>query len=172
MELTFNAENLSKPWFRALIGVIFILAGFFCLITQNQHSDITRENCIEAEGHLYELRTSSNKYGGARGMWLIFEDYDMSLNIHSSCATDELTSKMLSFKKGTKMKFLHGSEDANIYELWVNDELLLDFDTAKKKIDENIAIGTYIGYVLLPAGVIFAVSAFFKKGKKTYSDTN
>lgn len=167
MELTFNVENLSKPWFRALIGIIFIVAGYFC-VTSNDVSGITRESCVEAEATLYELRMDSIKGNSKRGAWLIFDDYDASLTVHSSCATDELTDALIALKKGDKLKFLHS--DTTIYELWANGKLLLDFDTASKKISENVSLVIYMGYILIPAGVLFILSvpiaALIKKVKK------
>lgn len=174
MEFAFTAENLAKPWFRAIVGIILVIAGIVCVTSTSTHPDITREDCIEAEVTLYDLRADSNRIGnGNRGMWLIFDDYD-SFSIHSSCGTDELVSAMFKLKKGTKMTILHTENNGNIYGIWVNGECLLDFDTAKEKIDNNVSMVIYAGYILLPAGAILAVSALFgnKKNKKAVSDEN
>ena len=166
MEFTFNAENLSKPWFRALIGVIFIVAVFFCLTSDGVYSGITRESCIEGEGTIYDLRVDSLNGSAKRGMWLVFDDYEQSLTIHSSCSSDELVSAMYEIKKdGTRLRFLH-SEGGTIYELWADGKQLLNFETSREKVDENIAIVKYLGYVLLPVGAVFLISSFIKFNKK------
>lgn len=156
MEFEFNAENLSKPWFRLVIGIIFVVAGIFCFT--DMYSGITRENCVEAEVTLYEMRVDLTDTKNSRDIWLIFEDYDDSLNIHPSCVTDEFLSDMLTLKKGAKMKILHSTKNSNIYELWVNDEKWLDFDTANQKINENANLLKYAGYGLVPVGAIFIIS--------------
>ena len=79
--------------------------------------------------------------------------------------TDELTSTLIGLEKGAKMKILHSNKTSDIYELWANGELLLDFDTAKAKIEENITFLKYFGYVLLPLGAVSFISSFIKKGK-------
>ena len=158
MEIPINAETMSKPWFRALIGIICIIAGYFCFTMPDQYSGVTRESCTEAEVVLYELRMGEMRNGLPNGMWLIFDDYDLSLDIHSSCVTNELADAMRGLKKGTKMTILHSNSSSNIYELTINGEVLLDFDTANRKINENASLGRYIGYFLMPVGAVLIIS--------------
>ncbi|MBQ8614516.1 MAG: hypothetical protein IJ416_09910 [Ruminiclostridium sp.] len=165
MEISLNAETLSKPWCRALIGIILIAAGIICFTFQNRYSGITRENCTAVETSFSELRTDLATEKSTYRIWLLFEDYDNSLDIHPSCVTDELTSTLIGLEKGAKMKILHSNKTSDIYELWANGELLLDFDTAKAKIEENITFLKYFGYVLLPLGAVSFISSFIKKGK-------
>ncbi len=170
MELNFNAENLSKPWFRALVGIIFLLAGIGCHVTQDAYAEVTRESCIEAEASIYEMRLDSLSNNMDRSIWLIFDDYEQSLTVHASCASDEVIAALRNLEKGEKVKFLHTEKNGYIYELWVNGELLFDFQTARRMIDENVAIGTMIGYILIPVGALFILSVpvieFIKKVKK------
>lgn len=165
MEFSLNAETLSKPWFRAVVGIILIVAGFLAVTSQSNYSGITRENCIEAEVTLYEFRVNSADVKFNRGVWFIFDDYDRSLSLHSSCVSDKLMSDVLKLEKGTEMKVLYSEKNGTIYEMSVNGEQWLDFDTANSEIAGNIAILKYGGYVLLPVGAVLAASAFIKKGK-------
>ncbi len=178
MEIPINAETMSKPWFRALLGIICIIAGYLLFTMPDQYSGVTRESCTEAEVTLYELRFGERRNGVPNGMWLIFDDYDLSLNIHSSCITNELDDAMRSLKKGAKMKILHSNKSSDIYELTVNGKMLLDFDTANKKINENASLGKYISYFLMPVGAVLLISVpvmilIKKKGsKEIYLDNN
>lgn len=169
MEFQFNAENLSKPWFRAIIGIIFIIAGFLCFTSDNVYSGVTRESCTEVEAGIYEVRPGKIENGRHKGFWVILDDYDVSLNIHPSCVTPELTTVMLDIKKGERVKLLYTDKNSNIYELWVKGEKVLDFDTANKKIQENSSLLKYASYVLLPAGALFLISSFIKKKNKADS---
>lgn len=166
MEIPFTAENLAKPWFRAIIGIIFIVVGFIGISSDDMYYNVTRENCIEGEGTLYEMRLDTSSGIHNTSIWIIFDDYEQSLFIHSRCTTDELIDTMLNLEKGTKLKFLHSRDNSNIYELWVDGKQLLDFDTAKEKIDKNISILITISYIILPVGALFFISSFIKFKKK------
>ena len=170
MGFEFTAENLSKPWFRLIVGIILVLAGIFCLTNIDMYSGITRESCTEVEVTLYEMRVDiSDGRTENQDIRLIFDDYDINLDIHSSCMTDKLMSDMLTLEKGSKMTILHSDKNSSIYELRVNGEVWLDFETAREKIDRNITFVKYAGYVMIPVGVVFiisvAVTAIIKKGK-------
>ncbi len=177
MEFEFNAKNLAKPWFRALIGVIFVVAGFFCVTSDDVFSSVTRESCIEGEGTIYDMRVDSSRVNTARGIWLVFNDYEQSLTIHSSCSSDELVSAMYEIKnQGTRLKFLHSEDSGTIYELWADGKQLLDFETSREKVGGNVALVRYAGYVLLPAGALFIISVpvveLIKKRKNKSDDLN
>ncbi len=167
MEIPLTVENLSKPWFRAIIGVVIIIAGIFFTNATDIYSDVTRESCIEGEGTIYDLRVDSMQGNGKRGMWIIFDDYEQSLNIHASCSSDELVTIMYKLEKEkTRLKFLHGAENGNIYELWADGKQLLDFETSKKKINNNVSMIVYVGYAFIPIGALLFISSFIKFKKK------
>lgn len=170
MEFSLSAESLSRPWYRALAGVVLIVIGIAFFTLQKPNSDITREDCTEVEASLYDLRVEWSDDGVTNGIWLIFDDYDKTLDIHSSCVTDELLSDLIDLEKGTRMKFLHSNESSNIYELWVDGEKWLDFDTTKATISGNMAIVKYVSYGLIPVGALLIISVpvmeLIKKLKK------
>lgn len=64
------------------------------------------------------------------------------------------------------MKLLVNEKTNEIYELEVSDELWLDFDTAKQKIDKNLTIVKYVGFVFLPIGAICVITAIIGLLKK------
>ena len=167
MEIPLTAENLSKPWFRAVIGIILVIAGFFFTDADGVYKDVTRESCVEGEGTLYDLRVDSLKGNTIRGMWLIFDDYEQSLTIHASCSSDELISTMYKLKKDkTKLSFVHATDNGCIYELWANGEKLLDFETSKEKINNNVSLIKYVGYAFIPLGAVLFLTSFIKFKKK------
>lgn len=167
MEIPLTIENLAKPWFRAVIGVLLIVAGFFFSNSGDVYDDITRENCVAGDGTIYDLRVDSMNGTQKRGMWIIFDDHDRSLVIHASCSSDELVSTMYKLEKEkTRLKFLYGEENGTIYELWADGKQLLDFETSKEKIDNNVVLIDYIGYVFIPLGALLVISSFIKFKKK------
>lgn len=169
MEIPLNLKTLSNPLARLLLGIVLIIIGTLCFVGQNWYSGITRENCKEVETSLDKVLATRINDTSSHKIELFFEDYDQSLVVHSSCSSVELMSDLLDLEKGTKMTVIHSNKNSNIYELRVNGEVWLDFDTTKAKIDENIAFLKYVGYVLIPIGAILiisaAVSAVVKKRK-------
>lgn len=160
MGLSFDLKSLADPKKRLVIGILFLVLGAVSILGQDWYSGVTRENCIQVEAVFEDCKYHSIEEGiDVNNIYLVFEDYGSNLDIHSSCADDRLTQKLFDLKSGTKMKLLVNEKTNEIYELEVEGELWLDFGTAKEKIDKNVTIVKYVGFVALPIGAICFITA-------------
>ena len=166
MEFSLDSNTLSKPWFRLVIGILLIVLGIVCSMADKWYSGVTRENCTQSDVVLQDVRVELDEDTAEPKVWLIFENYPQTFNIHPSCVSSELTSELLALKNGTTMTIVHSDKNASIYELSVNGKVLLDFDTAKQNIDKNITYVKYAGYAFVPVGAIFIITFIVSAVKK------
>ena len=160
MEFSLDFKSFAEPKKRLVLGILLLALGAVCILGQDWYSGVTRENCIQVETVFEECKYHSIEEGiDTNNIYLVFEDYGSNLDIHSSCADDRLTQKLFDLKSGTKMKLLVNETTNEIYELEVDGELWLDFDTSKEKIDKNVTIVKYVGFVVLPIGAICIITA-------------
>ena len=167
MEFSLDFKSFAEPKKRLVIGILFVVLGAVCIFGQGWYSGVTRENCIQVEAIFEDCKYHSIDDGiDNNNIFLVFEDYGSDLDIHPSYADDRLTQRLFDLPSGTKMKLLVNEKTNEIYELEVSDELWLDFDTAKQKIDKNLTIVKYVGFVFLPIGAICVITAIIGLLKK------
>ena len=172
MSFSFGLRDLLDPMKRLIMGVLLIALGIFCMIGKNWYQGMERSDCAVVEATFDDCKYHSDSDGGidVNSVYLTFDDYGSDLDIHTSCAGDELIERLMDLKSGAKMKLLVHEKTKIIYELKVNGETWLDFDDARASIEKNNNIITIVGYIMLGLGVIFAISAiipmFFVKGSR------
>jgi len=159
MQFELSGENLKNPKRRFAIGILICIISILAIFAPKLYSGATRETCVTVEAVFDKCKINSssdqNKY------YLKFEDITDTYNIHPSCEDKELMNDLFNLKSGAKMKLLVYEKTGNIYELEVNGEKWLDFEYAKKKIDNNIKYVSYVGYACCAVGVICVVSSLF-----------
>ena len=159
MEISMDLKSMLNPVHRLAVGVLLTVLGIIIFAAQDSYGGVTRESCINVTAFFKECKYhSSTSDTGTRNIYLTFEDHD-DADIHPSCVTPELRQDLFDLAPGTKMEFLLSEEGGVIYELKVNGQLWLDFNTAKSLIDANVRLIDYLGYVLLPAGALCVLSA-------------
>lgn len=157
MEIPMDLKSMANPVHRLIVGILFAVLGILCVTGQDMYSGITRESCTQVTAVFKDCKYRSTQSDHiSNNIYLIFEDYD-DLDIHSSCAGDELIQKLFDLEKGAVMEML--ITDKNIYELKVNGETWLDFNTAKASMEGNLRALKYVGYVFIPFGALCAVTA-------------
>ena len=171
MSFSFGLRDLADPMKRLVMGILLLALGVFCQIGKDWYQGVDRSTCTEVEATFDDCKYRSiDGAVDANSIYLTFEDYSRDVDIHSSCADDELTQRLMELKSGTKMKLLVHEKTNLAYELKVNGEIWLDFDDARVSIEKNNNIITIVGYIMLGLGVIFAISAiipmFFVKGSR------
>ncbi|MBQ7954329.1 MAG: hypothetical protein IJ282_01125 [Lachnospiraceae bacterium] len=155
MEFSFNLENLQKPKSRLLLGVLLLAIGVTCILGNTWNLGVTESDCITVEATFEDCKYYSMKEANdSNSIYLSFEDYPSTLDIHPSCANDRLTQKLMELKSGTEMQLLVNEEARCIYELKVAGETWLSYDEATEKIGNNMILVKNIGYVALAAGII------------------
>ena len=160
MVLSFDAKSIADPKKRLVMGILFLILGVVSIFGQDWYSGVTRESCTQVEAVFKDCKYYSHDGGiNTNNIYLTFEDYASNLDIHPSCADDRLTQRLYDLPSGTKMKLLINENTNNIYELEVAGDIWLDFDTAKEKIDKNVTIVKYVGFVLFPLGIICLITA-------------
>ncbi len=172
MSFSFGLRDLLDPMKRLIMGVLLIALGIFCMIGRNWYQGMERSDCAVVEATFDDCKYRSDGDGGidVNSVYLTFDDYSSDLDIHTSCADNELIERLMDLKSGAKMKLLVHEKTGIIYELKVNGETWLDFDDARSSIEKNNNIITIVGYIMLGLGVVFAISAiipmFFVKGSR------
>jgi len=160
MEFSFDFKSLKSPKKRLLLGVLLLAIGIVCASTHTWNSQVTREKCVWVEATFKSCKFHSlDNAIDANSIFLTFTDYANNLDIHSSCANDRLTQDLMELESGTDMRLLVNEENYFIYELEVAGETWLSFDEAIEKIEKNMIIVMYTGYVLLAFGAILFLSA-------------
>ena len=170
MEFSFDLESLKSPKRRLILAILLLGIGIICVLRHTWNSQITSEKCtlIEATFKDCKYHSLSNSID-ASSIYLTFTDYDTNLDIHSSCANDRLTQALMELDSGTKMRLLVNEENRHIYELEVAGETWLSFEEAMTKIEKNMTIVMYAGYVFLTMGsVLFltSINSLLKEQKK------
>ena len=159
MGLSFDLRSLANPKKRLVMGILFLVLGAVCVLGQDWYSGVTRENSTQVEAVFEDCKYHSQDRGiNTNDIYLVFEDYGSNLDIHPSCADDQLTQRLFDLPSGTKMKLLVNETTNEIYELEVAGDIWLDFDTAKQKIDKNVTIVKYVGFVFLPIGAVCLIT--------------
>jgi len=162
MEFSLDLKSIAEPKKRLVLGLLFLVLGAVCVFGQDWYSGVTRESCKYVEAVFEECKFHTLDEGkNNHDIYLVFEDYGSNLDIHSSCADDQLTQRLFDLPSGTKMNLLVNEKTNEIYELEVEGDIWLDFDTAKEKIDKNVMIVKYAGFVALPIGAICFITAVF-----------
>ena len=159
MSFSFGLRDLADPMKRLVMGALLLALGIFCQIGKDWYQGVDRSTCTEVEATFYDCKYRSvDGAVDANSIYLTFEDYSNDVDVHSSCADDKLTQRLIELKSGTKMKLLVHEKTNLAYEIMVNGETWLDFDEARNEIKKNNNIITIVGYVMLGIGAIFAVS--------------
>jgi len=175
MSFSFGLRDLADPMKRLVMGALLLALGIFCQIGKDWYQGVDRSTCTEVEATFDDCKYRSvDGAVDANSIYLTFEDYSRDVDVHSSCADDELTQRLMELKSGTKMKLLVHEKTNLVYEIKVNGETWLDFDEARNEIKKNNNVITIVGYVMLGIGAIFAVSGvvpmFFGKPLKDEED--
>lgn len=161
MSFSFGLKDLVDPMKRLVMGILLLALGIFCQIGKDWYQGVERSTCTEVEATFDDCKYRSvDGAVDANSIYLTFEDYSRDVDIHSSCADDELTQRLMELKSGTKMKLLVHEKNNLAYEIKVNGETWLDFDEARSEIKKNNNVITIVGYVMLGIGAVFAVSGF------------
>ena len=162
MGISIDLSSLLEPKKRLLIGILLIVLGAMAM-GRDANSGVTREDCIQVEAIFKDCKyyASSNKGMDSNDIYLVFKDYTSNLDIHSSCADDRLTQRLFDLESGTKMRLLVNQKNLTVFELEVEGDIWLDFDTAKEKIEKNLSIVRYVGKGLGVAGIICFITAIF-----------
>lgn len=175
MGFSFGLRDLVDPKKRFFMGLLLLALGLFCHIGKDWYQGVERSTCTEVEATFDDCKYRSTDGGiDSNSIYLTFDDYSRDVDIHSSCADDKLTQRLMDLKSGAKMKFLVYEKTNLAYEIKVNGETWLDFDEARSEIKKNNNVITIVGYVMLGIGAIFAVSGvvpmFFGKPLKDEED--
>lgn len=159
MEFSFDVKSLTDPKKRLLLGILLLAVGVFCMIGPGRSSGVTREDCVTLMVTFDDCKYHSGDKGlDSNSIYLTFRDYSDHLDIHPSCADDKLTQDLMELRSGTKMQIVVSEETRHIYELSVDGEKWLNFDEAIKKIDKNMVMLKYFGYVAMAAGALFGLT--------------
>ena len=158
MEFSFDFQSLKEPKKLLFLGILLLAIGAFLFVGLDWNDGVTRENCITLEATLEDCKYRSGDKGlDSNSIYLTFRDYSDHLDIHPSCADDKLTQDLMELRSGTKMQIVVSEETRHIYELSVDGEKWLNFDEAIKKIDKNMVMLKYFGYVALAVGAVFTL---------------
>ena len=159
MELSYDLQCLKEPKKMLGLGILLLAIGAFMFVGLDWNDGVTRENCVTMELTLDDCKYRSGDKGlDSNSIYLTFRDYSDNLDIHSSCANDELTEALMKLRSGTKMRLVVSEETRCIYEISVNGETWLTFEDAIKKINNNMEFGRCIGYVSLAVGAVFTLT--------------
>lgn len=163
MGFSIDLSSILEPKKRLLMGILFIVFGVIAVWGKDGNSGVTREDCIRVEAVFKDCRYYASGGDGidTNDIYLVFEDYNSNLYLHSSCANDRLTQRLFDLKAGAKMRLLVNERTNTVYELEVEGDTWLDFDTAKEKIENNLNILGHVGKVLFVAGIICFITALF-----------
>ena len=168
MYFSFDFKDLANPKKRLLLGILLIVLGVFCMMAKGWYIDVAREDCTSVEAIFDDCKYRSGNHGiEVNSIYLTF-DYSSDLDIHPSCASNELTEKLMNLKSGTKMELIVYEKTLTVYEIKVADKIWLAFDDACKKIENNYSIIRYVAYGFLAVGVVFVITfivsmCFFEK---------
>ncbi len=169
MEFSLDKQTFADPKKRLLIGVLMIIICIVFFKIGVLQMGVSREECLQVEATLDECKSRSSQTDqGGFTYYLTFEDHDREYTIHSSCDRGDLIDKLLALRSGAEIGLLVDEPTGIIYELEVNGELWLSFDDAKKQIEQNMKIGSYIVYVCMAVGAVCIISAgvSFVMGRK------
>lgn len=175
MSFSFGLRDLADPMKRLVMGALLLALGIFCQIGKDWYQGVDRSTCTEVEATFDDCKYRSTDGGiDSNSIYLTFDDYSRDVDIHSSCADNKLTQRLMDLKSGAKMKLLVHEKTNLAYEIKVNGETWLDFDEARSEIKKNNNVITIVGYVMLGIGAIFAVSGivpmFFGKRRERDED--
>ncbi len=159
MYFSFDIKDLANPKKRLLLGLLLIVLAVFCIIGKNWYVSVDREDCTSVEAIFDDCKYRSGNHGiEVNSIYLTFDDYGSDLDIHPSCASNELTEQLMNLKSGTKMELMVYEKTLTVYEIKVADKIWLAFDDACKKIENNYSIIRYVAYVFLVAGIVLLIS--------------
>ena len=160
MEFSLDLKSFAEPKKRLVIGILLFALGAVCILGQDWYAGVTKESCKQVEAVFKDCKYHSVEEGrDVNDIYLVFEDYGTNLDVHPSCADERLTQRLFDLQPGAKMKLLANEKTGEIYELEVEGDIWLDFDTAKEKIDNNVMIVKYAGFAALSIGGIFFITA-------------
>ena len=141
-------ERTEKIWKWVIVPVVvlvFLFIGSVMIFGVHYwEKPISREEAISATA---SYQSCQKHYSGRGSIEVHFSDLDRQ-DIDGYYATNELYQTLKALAPGTQLSLLLHPNSANILEIRVGDELLLDFDHAVKFLREDVAVFTVLGILV------------------------
>lgn len=159
-----KSEPLNR-WVALVMALISIFMGTVFLPELYSNQPIDREEATELTCTYKDFTGHEKAKGGFTEIKLIFSDGSEQY-IDASCVTDEIFKDIKETAHGTEFNMLVNPNNDYIVELVVNDEVILDFDTAQKALEIDGVGFFYLGIAMYGFAIFFIIQAILDFRKK------
>lgn len=143
--------------------VCLILGAVIFFLTPNLFRAVSDENILVIRSAYSSCENDPS--GESMNITIELEDGKKYL-IEQSYVTDALEEKLKGLEKGKDIQMKIQNQTGYILDLRTDSDVLMDHDTAMKKLDKALALSRTVAYVIWGVGLLSAISAVCPRRKR------